>query len=74
MLNAASTKHSNILLLLYTNTTDRWKRYLPILLDPMHFLEVPKVASDNFGEVLAEDTLLPSLRQIPKISFKCKNK
>jgi hypothetical protein len=33
------------LLLLYRNTTDRWKRYLPILLDPMHFLEeFPKVA------------------------------
>jgi len=45
MQNAASTNTQIFLLLLYTNTTDRWKMYLPILLDPMHLPEeVPKVA------------------------------
>jgi len=45
MHNAASTNTQIFLLLLYTNTTDRWKRYLPIQLDPIHLPEeVPKVA------------------------------
>jgi hypothetical protein len=68
MHNAASTNTQIFLLLLYTNTTDPWKRYLPIKLDPMHLPEeVPKVAWANFGEVLVEGTLLPSLRQIPPL-------
>jgi hypothetical protein len=56
------------LLILYTNTTDQWKRYLPILLDPMHLAdEFPKVAWGDFGEVLVEGNLLPALLQIPPL-------
>jgi hypothetical protein len=56
------------LLFLYTNTTDHWKRYLPIQLDPKHLAqEFPKVAWGNFGEVLVEGTLLPSLQQLPPL-------
>jgi hypothetical protein len=56
-----------MLLILYTNTTEHWKRYLPILLDPMHLPEeFPKVGWGNFGEVL-EANLLPSLLQIPPL-------
>jgi len=39
MHNVASTNPKNMLLILYTNTTDQWKRYLPILLDPMHLAD-----------------------------------
>jgi hypothetical protein len=76
MHNAASTNTQIFLLLLYTNTTDRWKRYLPIQLDPIHLPEeVPKVAWGQLwrgpgGRHLASD-IFRSIMVDNQLPLKC---